>query len=95
MENFRKKSIAYFEFGFFQNAQEKDDFINGLLKIENDHISFFMNKSIGKNKVENYIAPTKFNGPKALIFRNESELTPELKTDLINLWNSIFKVDSK
>ena len=95
MKNFRKELIAYFEFGLFQNAQKKDDFINGLLKIESDYISFFMNKSHGKNKAENYIAPNTFNGPKSLIFRNESELTSELKTELINLWDSIFKVDSK
>lgn len=95
MENFRKELLAYFEFGLFQSAQKKDDFINGLLKIERDHISFFKNKPIGKNKIENYIAPNTINGVETLGFRSESELTSKLKTDLINLWNSIFKVDSK
>jgi hypothetical protein len=95
MKNYRKELLAYFEFGIFENAQKKNDFNNGLLKIESNHISFFENKSIGKNKLVNYIAPNTDKGKQCLGLMFESELTYKLKSDLFELWNLTFNIDSK
>ncbi|PHQ30969.1 hypothetical protein [Leeuwenhoekiella nanhaiensis] len=95
MVDLKRKISDYFEFGMLENRENKDEFINGLLKINEKHQSFFANKSLEKNSVENYIAPNSINGKKLIGFRNESELTPELKSDIIELWNSTFRGDHK
>jgi hypothetical protein len=95
MDEYRKKLKDSFKNGIFGNQENKEKYLNGLRKIESEHKSFFESKPEGKNKIENYVVPNNYAGKPLLGLSYESELTPSLKSDLIELWDSIFKKENE
>ncbi|WP_299678707.1 hypothetical protein [uncultured Dokdonia sp.] len=90
MDEYRKKLNDSFKNGIYGNEKNKEKYLNGLKVIRAEHKSFFENKPDGKNQIEDYVVPNNFTGKPLLGLNYQSELTPKLKSDLIELWESIF-----
>ena len=95
MEEFRNKMNKSFRNGVFGTKDNEEKYLKGLEEIEKEHRYFFEDRTDGKNKIENYVVPNNFTGRPYLGLNYESEMPKKLKSDLIELWESIFSSNEK